>query len=352
MGIILVTELILRMYNPWIDDVAGDRILLSTNKTTIINNINPKLPSKWQIRTNNLGFRGSDLPDKPEEYFKIFVIGGTQAYSIAIDEEHHWSNILAAKLAGYSSKIWLNNAAFKFFSTTGAKIMMEDHILKTEPQMVLFYLGFDDMTLNGLTEYGFNTVSKKIKYLLFKSQLIRTMWTLRAHAKAEMNYHDMSINYQEEGILEQEGHRTQDLIKKHLPALKKYRSGLKELITICKINHIQPVFITHPQLYGQYTDPELNMDMSKLKISDMAVEGRWINSGYYDQLLSLYNNEVRSICRENDIPFIDLDSLMPKGTKYYFDQLDFSHQGQHEAANILYNHLIPLISNIYCFNSG
>src|SRR5205807_800289 len=85
--------------------------------------------------------------------------------------------------------------------------------------------------------------------------------------------------------------------------LAAYRQRIKALADTCKTYGIKPVFLTQPSLFGRGLDSVTGVDLETFKLGD-GFNGRelW-------EVLELYNDELRAIATEENIPLIDLAAL-------------------------------------------
>lgn len=340
-----VIELMLQLYNPF-SNLRGDKILLKANHNHVLYNANPALPNQWNLHSNSIGFRGPDWPINPSDHYKAFIVGGTQAFSISSGEEHLWSNLLYQQIKDTLPNIWLNNAAVKSISSVGAKVLLEDHILDYNPEMVIFYLGYDDMLFMGSEEYGFGTTTKQVKYILYQSKIFRLFMEVYRYyeSRSYHDFHDMSIDFVAAGKYELGSDSLNILLSKHDTSIKKFKSRLEYFASTCSSQNIQPVFVTHPQMFGPYVDERLGIDMSECKLEYMELGGFQVSSDYYISLLEKYNEAIRTVGKDKNIPVIDLAVEMPQDSKYYFDNILFSIEGQRKVANIMYHSLTPILN--------
>ena len=68
------------------------------------------------------------------------------------------------------------------------------------------------------------------------------------------------------------------------------------------------------------------------------------NGKLYWELLKLYNQRTLSVCRANGIYTIDLASLLPKSSKYFYDNYHFNNEGCKKISEIIYDSLSPFLA--------
>ena len=117
------------------------------------------------------------------------------------------------------------------------------------------------------------------------------------------------------------------------PYLLSYRKRLLTIATLCRQNNIVPVFITQPTLFGDVTDSLTGVNLAVFKLSPGQNGKSWWRQ------LQVYNDVTRQVALEQKIHLIDLASLMPKSSAYFYDQVHFTNDGSQKVAAILYNSL-------------
>ncbi|MBS1567073.1 MAG: hypothetical protein JST39_22010, partial [Bacteroidetes bacterium] len=70
------------------------------------------------------------------------------------------------------------------------------------------------------------------------------------------------------------------------------------------------------------------------------------------EVLEMYNNVVRQVCRKEKTTLIDLAAKMPKSSSYYYDHSHFTNQGAQKVAEIVAADLIPVIDSISKSSTG
>src|SRR5207245_10234292 len=75
-------EVALRIYNPVVETVKGERVVLRTNYNEIRQNTHvPGLAPESHIHQNSVGFRGADPPADFADRLTIITVGGSTTRS-------------------------------------------------------------------------------------------------------------------------------------------------------------------------------------------------------------------------------------------------------------------------------
>jgi hypothetical protein len=343
-------EGLLRIFQPIEYRVKVNKIWLPRDrKYQFTNDKTDKLDKIISTSRNYLGFRGEAPPKNFAAHLTIIAVGGSTTACELISDHKTWCDILAVKLKSQFNSLWLNNAGLDGHSTYGHIVLMEDYIIKIKPKIVLFLVGANDVGLETARIYDKEQLKKPTTGLImpllenlvnksevlsyginfcrfFKAKrkgLIHTVWNFN-----EVKQLDIPAEKVQLIILEQK--------QKYLPP---YAERLNKLIQISRQNAIEPVLITQPLLFGDLVDPTNRFNLAKVNTIGWNGKVLW-------QVLELYNDVTRNIAAEHHVGLIDLAREMPKKTEFYYDIYHFSNTGCQKVAEIIYQHLYPLLENM------
>lgn len=327
----VLCEIVLRIYNPFPSRVRGDKIQLpaNLNKTIEINPPIAGLDSVFNYSVNSIGLRGEEPPADFDERYTIFTVGGSTTECSMLDDEKTWPEQLAKRLKTHNSSVWLNNAGIDGCSTYGHAILVEDHLVPFKPDMILFLVGVNDRGKATFeSENGFlkdrdesfvRSMARNSEVLTLATNLWRSYKAHQVnlgHGKAATG----DANAQNDGIpawqRETEEER-QEQLAFHRNYLPSYRERVKLLIKQCKEANITPVIVTQP-------------------LMDHAKSASW-------QVMALYNQTAIETCAAQNVPCIDLGTLLEKQPEYYYDSMHFTNEGAARVAELLNEALKPHI---------
>ena len=60
-----------------------------------------------------------------------------------------------------------------------------------------------------------------------------------------------------------------------------------------------------------------------------------INGTLYDKKITAYNDVLKQLSVEYNIPCIDLASMLPKNSRYYFDFVHYTNDGTQKIAELI-----------------
>ncbi len=356
---LLLMEVALRIYDPFHFRIKGDKILLPINeRETIINRINPKLDPEIINTRNSLGFRGPEAPKDSVrgdgeagvgawvKALTVITIGGSTTECHFLSDSLTWPYLLGEKLSDSVPGVWLNNAGLDGQSTFGHIVLLNDHVKKLHPSVVVFLTGINDVETSGpsfhdkLYERG---AYPDLKHFLFNNSEVLNLglnlWRVWRAGR---------FNNTTNGMLVLDSVRrlvlADSVVRARLeaqgPYLDGYRARLNVLADTCLAWHIVPVFVTQPDQFGYGRDPVTGADLAAFPVEPPG------NGALLWAMLERYNDVVRRMCAERGLPMIDLALLMPKNSLYFYDMSHFTNAGAAEVAGLLAPPMIRILRGL------
>lgn len=322
---LLIGELILRRYNPLPSRIKGNQINLLTNfqRNVDIKNEFQQAGLDKSIRysTNSIGFRGEEPPFHFEKHYSIITVGGSTTECSLLDDTKTWSYKLNDLLSNKIDSIWVNNAGIDGCSTFGHQVLLDEHIFKLKPNMIIFLVGVNEIHVAS-SQSGDNFLqnTKEYRFRKFaqKSELFSFLW----------NFYRQSVS-KKRNIGHSNNKNPSDLSKKeieiknrfYLNDQKKYRQRLNNIVEECLNQNIKPVLVTQP-IYN-------------------------LTDYHPYSFVRLYNQTTITIAQENDIEVIDLASKLDDNPDYYYDSMHYTNNGAERIAEIIYTELLKVNTFIY-----
>jgi lysophospholipase L1-like esterase len=340
--IFLVLELFLRVFNPFGFRVRGDKIILPSNRRyDVVNHTIPKLDEKITHTKNSLGFRGEEPPKDWAGYTTIIAVGGSTTECFYLSDGKAWTDLLARKLKQEKTHTWVNNAGLDGQTTFGHLVLMQDYIVGLKPNVALFLVGANDIGMARPWGYDERTQVGPV-----------CISSLRCFLRTLSNYSDVAnllanvfrfMDAASEGIshtqldVAGEAHisipesRMVQILRDHRTRfIPLYRQRLEKLIRMSRENGIKPIFMTQPALYGRGFDDVTGVSLETIRAA------RDSNGLLEWRILETYNDAVRDITQQENVPLIDLATEMPKSSRYYYDYLHFTNEGSERVATLVF----------------
>ena len=363
---LILTELLLRSFQPKLatEDLEKIKVnLYGTKNEHVIRNLkgtelsNPKLDSIIYVSSNNLGFRGPNLPTENNALYKIITVGGSTTICAYLSDGKDWPNLVRQKLEKLDNSIWLNNAGMDGASTMGHLKALPMTIAVVHPQIALFLIGCNDVLRDTLRDYDKTklnfTVSKSSKIIPLKEvhsnqflyshcYVYRLLSNYIFYLKTKQQIENFKVHHQNINFAKAPTVATDSSLKAEKLTLidSKFITGYKErvsaLIVLCRRNNVTPVFMTQPSVLGFGIDSATGINLATIKVEDC-------NGDIYWSMLQKYNAALKEVCIKNDVSFIDLADSMPKNSTYYYDYFHFTNQGARVVANIVMEQLPAIL---------
>src|SRR5664279_5644744 len=342
---LVIVEIVLRIWHPFVYTVRGDKIILAANiKVRMKNQWIRKLDDTIYYSRNSIGLRGDPWPPNPEKYLTIITVGGSTTECKFLSDQNTWPEKLKLDLKNEYPNIWLNNAGLDGHSTFGHLILLKDYVVGLHPNYILFLTGVNDVELDRPADLDDQDIrgihGHSVKYFL--KSIVNYTETGTLLLSLYRNY----LAYRK-GLIHKERDPSQLVIgvtdsltrKSKINFQQKYLTNyamrLKELAAESVLNNIKPVFITQPALFGNTLDSTTGIFMGNRMLDGYDCAMDW-------DLLQLYNDEVRNL-RADGVAVIDLAAAMPKDSKYFYDFMHYTNSGAEQVASILADSLQLII---------
>ena len=296
--------------------------------------------------TNEWGLRGDPVPGNWETTSTILTIGGSTTRCLYLDNRKTWPYLLQKHLKEHAANVWVGNAGFNGHTTRGHLLVMDFIVAKVRPKALVFLVGVNDLALS-LDEKARTEGSHydKARYLprRWKHPLdrLRTFHLVRQWKALLL---DGATRTGESG------HRTQELrpfdpgettpieeeLTPPLPSLPEYRTNLIALIEKGRELRCQMLFLTQPMLYGDGEYWE-GIQGAVFFIKNRNLR---ISAAAYWRMLGHFNAMLIRVCKEHNVPCLDLASKIPHSPDYFYDMVHFTEAGaalvaEHAASAVL-----------------
>jgi len=349
---VLLLEFLLHFFNPFQARIKGNRIVLLTNKQYHIkNDIIPTLDPVIDQRRNALGFRGPDPPPDLASKLSLISIGGSTTQCFFLSDGKTWTDRLGDRLTKTFRDVWVNNAGLDGHSTYGHLVLLEDHVAKLHPKVVLFLIGANDVGRDPNVEFDAENIKGPISFHS-PTAFIKSLSPYSEVASLIANLY-RSLNAYKEGLIHQkielakagyfdpspEAEREALAGSASEHYLQGFEERVRKLIKISKANGIEPVLVTQPILAGAGKDDVTGVDLARVMVSPGHNGKMWWDA------LEKYNDVTRRVGQENGLLVIDMAHELPKSSRYYYDFIHYTNAGADKIGEIIYDHLCPDLSS-------
>lgn len=341
----IALEIILRIYNPFPFTVKYNKIVLPVNQElTIRNSINEKLDREITNKRNSLGFRGPEKPPNFDSTLTIITVGGSSTECHFLSEGKTWPDQLAARLDNSFHPFWLNNAGFDGHSTFGHQVLLNDYLTDLKPKVLIFLVGNNEIENDQPLPHDKQNIRGEypgLKHFLFNNSEVLSLglnlvrgW--RARKVNNTTDRPMDLKTYEPRVISEK--KEKEILSRQAPFLENFRRRIGSIIDTCKAHGILPIFLTQPSLMGDVKDSLTGADLGKVPIGDEY------NGSLLWKVLSQYNQITIATCTQKQVPVIDLASMLPKSSLYFYDNVHYTNEGAAKIAKILTPELESLLS--------
>lgn len=333
---VFILELYLRVFDPIKFRLDSNKIILPFNQVYKFDNkINPKLDTNIIHKKNSHGFRGPDLNELTVNKIKLIAVGGSTTECYYLSDGYDWPNVFGNLLKKNGLDFWINNAGLDGHSTYGHSLLLENYILDLSPDIILFYIGINDIAREDLNKHDnwfvSNVLTNDSEILSTKIGSYLLNFKRIHYAKSKKLEHN-SLNLYSLSSIKNDSVFSEKVISFHRSQyLDAYKNRLSYLVETCLDKKILPILITQPALYGDSVDMVTGIDLSDLRYRDS------ISSKLQWEILSLYNNLTIEVSNDYKCPLIDVGRLLPKRSDYFYDWHHYTNLGASKVAEIIFN---------------
>ena len=153
--------------------------------------------------TNNAGFRGDDISEKPDtDEYRVFLLGGSATECLYLDDTHSIERLLQTQLKELNVKVY--NAGKSGDMSVDHVAMLAHRIIHLQPDLVVLFCGLNDLRRvrydyshavdPSLTGAGW---FYDLKYLLSNLQLYRRIYYVLSGTSRDLEEITLRTTYRE-----------------------------------------------------------------------------------------------------------------------------------------------------------
>ena len=331
---VAAAEVVLRMWFPipysveveYIDDGhVGWR--LKPNKTYRL------LYEGGTCHINNFGFREAHDTSytKPPGTIRVFVVGGSAAFSHEIPDGRTWVDLLEQYLAQrYGDHIEVINASVPGYDSFVSKVNYLAKLRRLDPDIVLVSHTWNDLKLmHHFDGEGFylKPINAKRNWLRRHVRRLQVAWRLLGAYEAVFG------ELPRENVYTRGERKTFD-IKPDGPAHAWVRKNYDDLALLLQADGVLPVFLSQPGLLSDKNvdDPEIRAKIHN-EFAFMSVE----------EVLEQWQANTRIIAasaQAHDVPFVDAYARVPHRSDLFLDQVHLSVAGEELTGRLVFEALV------------
>ncbi len=313
-----------------------------------------QLTQQDNLHINSYGFRGEEITqEKPENTHRIFVLGGSTVLNSGVEYEKNVVRLLEKKLKQkYPKKnIQVLNAGNDWYTTQHSLIQYLFKIKDFHPDLIIMWHGINDMyhscnspeffTKKYEPDYshGLGPVSRMVRAYFQPKPLvdIKSLAIDFTYKILQKNLYSDFISYDElrKYRFDSAQEKNQYNLKQY-PSLDAYQRNIESLIELTKQDSVKLILGNQPFLYKNHLSPtELHSIIFPRLLCTNDNKYPTIQS--VKDGITVFNDKVKNVANEKNIPFIDFSSQIPKNLTYFTDDVHFSIKGNERMSEVLFD---------------
>lgn len=290
--------------------------------------------------TNNMGFRGDYLTmPKPENEFRIFILGSSIAENYYLDDSESLDAVLQKELGKQvpeSLSVKVYNAGQSANNSDDFISMLVHRVVHLEPDMIIVYGPdlYPPLRDHDYLHYMGDAPKKKFPLLHFLAtefQIPRRVYYLvkQIAPTDEELIETVTLKSRHMQMIEKLSSIpvSDERPKTNIPA---YRKNLITIIGTAKAHKIKVVLMTSQSTWNSTIDPEVKKYHLGLFYGE-----KQFREDFMQDALESYNDAMRKLSVEYSVPVFDSVKIMPKSTEYFYDDYHFHKKGAYFAGKHL-----------------
>jgi hypothetical protein len=131
------------------------------------------------------------------------------------------------------------------------------------------------------------------------------------------------------------------------PWLDEYTRNLTLIADLVRARGVLPVFISQPTIWSATAPPpvEALFWWGSVEGLGSGTQKLYYNSDALDRMMTLFNECLRTVAREKNVPLIDLARTLPKDSAYFYDEMHYNEAGSRAVADIIARELNKIVED-------
>jgi lysophospholipase L1-like esterase len=361
-GALGIAELGLRVAAPIADPYVGLKIRRTVNqfirsefpaRLSLRTDVEPGLPGMVgpnRFTTNNVGFRGDSLASpKPLGEYRVFLIGGSSAECLYLDDADALNAVVQRRLRRYAEE----GSTVRVYGAGKSGDRSDDHvsmvvhrIAQLEPDLIVVLAGINDLsaaifghdflhyTVRGPGGATTDTLGllQLMRITATEFQLPRRLFYLVKRATPPTDpelLESIPLRSNYRALVEQRRRGSPTTDPPPVPTAA-FRANLRTIVAAARANGAATVLMTQQATWASTEDPAVE-------------EWQWLlyrNGQTYDaanmyRALEELNDVTREVAAKTGAPLHDLARTLPKTREYLYDDVHFTVRGAQRAGEEL-----------------
>lgn len=269
--------------------------------------------------------------DVDTNYFNIFCLGGSTT-EFRDSRGRDWPG-LTQKLIREKynvDSIRFYNLGKQWYTTQHTLINYIQNLRKFKPDVIIVMHNINDLLINAdFSRFSNGNFREDYGHFLGPEALM-----IKYGSLAEFIFNNLKLLwYRPEPV---------DIKTDKFPGLVSFRNNLKTLTELARNSDTKIIFMTQPNIYKQKMNSEELQSLNMLNREAIGDGIRWT----YETALSgikKYNDTIRELSDELNVPLVDLEKVVPKSLDYFYDDVHYTDKTYDLISSYLSDELLKVI---------
>jgi len=305
----------------------------------------------YSVTIDSNGFIENGNIIQPNPDLRIIFFGGSTTETLFVDEKNRFPSIVERSLRNaMNQKVVVHNAGVSGNNSMHSNLALIAKGIPLKPDFVVLMHNINDFSLLSKTDsYWVSPISRALVSKNFSpfftiEDSARSL-TFKALKKIKNFLFPNLYDYLKPRLFsnlnlhkdEFKGFRSKASVF-DTEAEKQFRSSLITFVKLAETWGIKPILMTQFNRVKR-DDPIFQQFYKSLP------RGSDISPEEFVQSYQEFNDIIREVAKQSNIPLIDLELLVPKSKEYIYDPVHLNDEGSKYVANIISNQIIKIISS-------
>ncbi|HET8945725.1 MAG TPA: GDSL-type esterase/lipase family protein [Candidatus Polarisedimenticolia bacterium] len=299
-------------------------------------------PPGPHIVINERGLRGAPIAvPKPAGTIRVVVLGGSLVFDIHADDGQDWPHLASARLRELGHpEVEVINAGVPGHASADALGRLTTQIWMLQPDVVLLVQGWNDLKLLGRVDPDHPLLDRIVPFdprtdpfQNDRGFLDRLLLHSQVYAKLRTRYFLARVPPGTEGTV---GDGREAPGADWAWGEKQFRLDLVLLAEACRAVGARPVFVTEASLATADASEEARR---RIQYDYVGFDHPTLVRAY-----ALFNDAVRAVARERDVPLLDLDRTLSGRLELFADHVHTTAAGSRAYAEETAGFLATLLA--------
>jgi lysophospholipase L1-like esterase len=311
-------------------------------------------PLHVEQHVNRWGFKGDDIDlQRPADVVRIFFFGGSTVHCGTVAYEDTHVRLLENRLRREypNLKLEVQNVAAEWHTSQHDLIKLMFDAREFSPDLVIMFHGINDLA-RSFEDNLFAAGPYRQDYRHYygaAANLARPGQTAVSFFNTAGGHWCSDFRFQQVRVAGPEGNGLNGMLTMFFPksdpveisdwkSLPAFERNQREFVRIARAAKMEVMLATQPSLY--------RVDLSQVDQEVLVFHKVHQTQGKHAALASMvagmhqFNEVTRSIAKDEQILFVDLEQKVPKTTEFVYDDVHFTRRGNARVAELIGDEIV------------